>query len=119
MTPTLAEQRWKMVHYGTCAVCGKQGQLLRHHIFTLQAVKREKKGPEFEYDPRNAMEVGMWCPTRCHANHHAGSHRILTSLVSDEALEFGAELMGPQRAAAYIRRYYSGDDPRLTRMENK
>jgi hypothetical protein len=86
--------------------------MIRHHVIYAQTIRREK-GDLF--DPRNSMSLGRYC--FCHSNHHARSSPIPAVLVPDSALEFGADLMGPQRAAAYIRRYYAGNDPRLDALE--
>jgi len=114
VTASLAEMEWKILRYGKCSRCQKQGQLQRHHVYTRQLIRREHR-LDLEYDLRNGLDLGAYCP--CHGGHHSGVHRLPARLVPDSALLFGLELVGSARAAAYIRRYYAGDDPRLDEME--
>jgi hypothetical protein len=52
----------------------------------------------------------------CHYSHHARSRVIPIEKLSDAALEFAFELMGPA-AFYYLGRVYRGyDDPRLERL---
>jgi hypothetical protein len=47
-----------------------------------------------------------------HRRHHLRTDVISLALLSDAAIEFAGELLGPA-AYDYLRRRYGGDDPRV------
>jgi 5-methylcytosine-specific restriction endonuclease McrA len=84
---------------------GSRGQHLHlHHVVYLQALRRE--GVDL-WDPRNAMTL---CAT-CHAKHHHRTRIIPISALPEAAVRFAVQLMGEDRAAAYLARRYAADDP--------
>lgn len=99
--------QWKTQVHGICAVCKKRQLCVRHHVVYEQHVRREGGNP---WDMANAMLLGAWCT--CHADHHSGKARIATSLIPETALDFAIGLLGTDRAALYIARYYRTDDPK-------
>jgi hypothetical protein len=96
---------WKMERTGTCAICGRRGRVLRHHIVYEQHVRREGGDP---WDLANALDVGARC--LCHAKHHSGAERISLQLIPEVAMAFAVDLMGEDRAVDYFRRYYTAGE---------
>jgi hypothetical protein len=94
-------EEWHTTRYGRCWVCGRSGTILRHHVVYEQHVRRAGGDP---WDLRNSMDVGALCT--CHLNHHSATRRILRRRLPSDALGFADELLGPERAADYIKRYY-------------
>lgn len=96
---------WHEPRSGRCAICGKPGLLLRHHVLYEQHVRREGGDP---WDLRNSMDVGRYCT--CHADHHAAVRRIPVRLIPQDAQDFIIELLGSARAALYVARYYRTEE---------
>lgn len=96
---------------GPCALCGKRGRLIGHHIVTRREV--ERRGGDV-WDVRNCMWLGapyaQGGRCHCHANHHAAHRRIPLALVSDDAVDFAVALLGYDRAVLYFARYYDAGD---------
>ena len=92
---------WHRTRYGRCAICGKRGTILRHHVVLEQHVRVEGGNP---WDLRNSLDIGSRCD--CHLNHHFASHRIPFRVVPAAARAFADELLGPGRAELYFQRYY-------------
>ncbi len=104
------ERRWYAVLGAKCRHPGCPGRdghrLVLHHVVYRQKI-RQLGGDQF--DPRNALTV---CDG-CHTSHHRRGRYVLPLVcLSDESYAFAFELMGPA-AYDYLRRRYSGDDPRL------
>lgn len=95
------EKRWKAPRYGRCAICRRQGRIVRHHVVYQQHLRIY--GGDL-WDLRNALDVGLWC--QCHANHHSATSRIRLPIIPDAAIEFAVEVLGASRAALYFARYY-------------
>lgn len=95
---------------GRCAVCGRRGRIVFHHIVYGQHVKA--LGGDV-WDFRNALAVGAPLGRcRCHDNHHhpgVNGGRIPRSLLPEVAVQFAVDLMGEDRANAYLARYYGPD----------
>lgn len=100
-------REWKKPHWGPCAACGLDDQLVRHHVVYEQHLRAEGLAGAVVWDLRNALDLGMWC--RCHARQHAGAQRLPASLLPAAALEFAVEVFGEGRAALYFSRYYLDD----------
>jgi hypothetical protein len=98
-------REWKKAHWGPCAVCGEDDQLVRHHCLYEQHLRgQEGLAGAVIWDLRNALNVGMWC--KCHARQHSGAQRIPASLLPAAAHEFGIEILGEGRWTLYVARYY-------------
>jgi hypothetical protein len=102
----MAKREWKS-RSGRCAVCGRRGRVVFHHIITEQHVRREGGDP---WDFRNALPLGVYC--RCHGRHHNAHVRISMRVIPDAALVFARELMGEDRAIDYWCRYYGAERSR-------
>lgn len=61
------------------------------------------------WDSRNLVPVA----DGCHAQHHARRRPLELERLPDGVFEFASELLGPGRAYNYLRRRYTGPDPRL------
>lgn len=95
---------WKTPVRGKCGACGKEQLCIRHHVVYEQHVRREGGDP---WDQANAMLVGTRC--RCHENHHGAVERIALARIPQTAIDFAIGLLGADRAALYIARYYRTD----------
>lgn len=94
-------REWHARTFGRCAVCGRPGLLVRHHVVLEQHLRARGRSA---WDLRNALLLGAHCP--CHRRHHQAASRIPISTVPDEAIAFCADVLGPG-AGAYLSRYYS------------
>ena len=92
---------WKALTWGECAVCGERGQLERHHVVSEQHVRREGGDP---YALANSMLLGLFC--RCHSRHTNAAERLPASAITAQNLAFMVSLLGEDRTAGYIARYY-------------
>ncbi len=70
-----------------------------HHVVYAQHVRRE--GGDV-FDPRNVMRL---C-TECHDRYHGNRSLIPAEVLPPAAVAFAVELLGRERAAAYLARYY-------------
>jgi 5-methylcytosine-specific restriction endonuclease McrA len=107
------ERRWYVAQRAVCDVCGGRGAtigVVLHHVVYRQHVRAE--GGDC-WDPRNAMNL---CNS-CHSSHHRRGRLIALWMLPASALEFAGELYGPG-AYDYLRRRYSGDDPRVDALLN-
>lgn len=77
--------------------------LHQHHVVYKQHVRAE--GGDI-WDGRNAIAL---CNS-CHTSHHQRGRPLPVSAFRPENLEFAVELLGVDRAAAYIERRYRIDD---------
>jgi hypothetical protein len=77
-----------------------------HHCVYQQEVR--KHGGDLG-DPRNFMVVSE----RRHERHHSRTEALSLEMLPDPAYEYASELLGPEKAYNYLRRRYSGQDPRL------
>lgn len=113
------EATWKARRSGTCAVCGKRGRVVLHHLTDEQTVRRatskEQQAGGIVWNQANALMVGApfsWGgKCRCHLAHHHWSivdTRIPFEKVSPAARRFAAETLGEGPAEAYFRRHYRG-----------
>jgi len=50
----------------------------------------------------------------CHGAHHGRSRTLSLAVLPDSAYSFAVEVLGAGAAYEYLRRRYTGDDPRLT-----
>lgn len=94
---------WKAPVYGYCAACGKHGLLLRHHVILEQHVRTAGGDP---WDLRNSMTLGYYA-CACHRDHHHAVRRLPLAKVPDVAIAFAVELLGEERAADYLARFYA------------
>lgn len=92
---------WKTPRKGFCAVCGRYGWLVRHHVLYQQHVRRE--GGDV-WALSNAMDLGRDC--NCHAAHHSGFKRIPVDVIPSAAMDFMVRLLGDDRAQLFVERYY-------------
>jgi hypothetical protein len=76
--------------------------VFRHHIVYEQHVRNQGGDP---WDQRNSLDVGAHCP--CHELHHSAASRISARLLPERFWAFADELLGRDRAKAYVRRYYA------------
>ena len=88
-----------------CVRCGSRA-VHQHHVTYAQAVRRT--GGDLD-DPANLLPVCF----RCHERHHTRTEPFELGLLPDSAVEYAKELMGAGAAYVYLRRRYSGEDPRL------
>lgn len=77
-----------------------------HHVVYQQHVRQFDGDLD---DWRNLMPVD----DLAHERHHKRTEPFSLSRLPNCAFEYAAELLGPERAFNYLRRRYSGDDPRL------
>lgn len=85
--------------------CGARA-VHRHHAITRAEIKRW--GGLID-DPRVLVDAGH----TCHFNHHAASKPYRLASLPDSVYAFASELMGPGPSYEWLKRHYSGDDPRL------
>lgn len=109
-----SRDEFKTVRDGICRVCGKRGQVRRHHVVTEQEIRKQGGDP---WDLRWGMWVGAFDDMcTCHRRHHNAVARIPFRIVPEHAIEVALELLGFDRAALYFARFYSesprGDTPR-------
>lgn len=103
------EARWYRAARKRCSACGGRGAargITLHHVVYRQHLRSEHGD---EWDPRNAMPL---CNS-CHMSHHRRGRVLAITKLPASSLTFAADLFGVERAVAYFRRYYAGDDPRL------
>ncbi|HEX7088711.1 MAG TPA: HNH endonuclease [Longimicrobiales bacterium] len=89
----------------SCARCGSGALLQEHHVVYVQHLRQE--GGDVT-DSANALTL---CAD-CHRKHHDRAHPVPLALLRDENYRFAAALYGP-KSYDYLRRRYSGEDPRL------
>lgn len=103
------ERRWYTGRHAECQhpLCpGGEADLALHHVVYAQKVRRDKGDM---WDPRNSLTV---C-SGCHMSHHRRGTRIIPlAVLRDANFVFARDLLGTA-AYDYLRRRYSGDDPRL------
>ena len=101
------ERRWFAALGTKCAVpgCPGIGRLALHHVIYRQKIRRV--GGDV-WDPRDALTL---CNS-CHGRHHQRGRPVPLALLANENYEFAWELLG-SAAYDYLRRRYSGEDPRL------
>lgn len=105
---TASLEVWLSTREANCRRCPTRlGRVDLHHVVYEQHVRRA--GGDV-YDPRNGLTL---CGV-CHATHHGQLDRgkVALSVLRDENYDFAFELLGPA-AYDYLRRHYSGEDPRL------
>lgn len=96
---------WKASKAGPCQ-CGCHRfsmHLERHHVIELQRIRQEGRD-DLAWDLRNSMLLHP----HCHGRHTSAMHRIAIERIPEEALAFAVDLLGEDRAALYIARYYDG-----------
>lgn len=84
-------------------MCGQTGLLLRHHVVTEAHVRVAGGDP---YDLRNGMLLGYFACS-CHRDHHHAIRRLPASKLTSENLAFMVALLGEDRAADYLTRFYA------------
>lgn len=95
---------WKVPHGGFCQ-CGCDRfalHLERHHIVALSTIRQEGR-LDLEFDLRNSLLLHP----HCHSWHTDASRRIPLAAVPSVALDFAVELLGRDRAALYMARFYA------------
>lgn len=93
-------EAWKYPAAGFCDCCSRPSwHLQRHHVVYEQHVRKE--GGDVW-----AMANSMLLHPDCHAQHHAAVKRIPVAKIPREAMDFAIGLMGRDRAALYLTRYY-------------
>ena len=106
-----------MRRYGRCQVCSAYGPVVLHHLLKEQEVRRATSKEQQEvgivWDLRNALLVGApyfrGGKCRCHDRHTTPvktEDKIPYGLVSQDALEYAIEILGPGPAENYWKRYY-------------
>lgn len=96
-------REWHAPIFGQCANCGTGPQRLeRHHAIHEQHVRLEGGAP---WDLRNSIALGVHL-CRCHSRHTTAAERLPVSLVGPVQLGFALELLGEDRTALYLARYY-------------
>lgn len=86
--------------------CEARDGLKNHHVIHQQHV-RGAKGDE--WDPLNAFTI---CRSH-HRAHHDRRNVIPLTALGNSVFVFAVELWGCGKTYAYLRRYYSGSDPRM------
>jgi hypothetical protein len=94
-------REWHAPIFGCCSACGERGPLERHHVVTERHVRLAGGDP---YDLRNSLELGRYC--LCHRDHTSAARRLKVSVLTSEHLAFMVELLGEDRACAYVVRMY-------------
>lgn len=87
-----------------CIACAGRA-VHRHHTIYEQHIERE--GGDVA-DDRNLV----WVCFQCHGAHHGRSAPLELGMLPDSVFAFAFDLLGPA-SFDYMRRRYSGDDPRL------
>lgn len=88
-------------------VCGCGAKAVqRHHVIYRQHLRQAGGSVK---DARNLVPIAH----ACHGGHHSGARRLRVVRLPDPVFEFAIELLGAERAALYLGRYYAGSDPRL------
>lgn len=82
------------------------GQLAAHHCVYRQEIRRHDGDL---WDARNRLVL---C-AGCHSSHHRRGRVIAAAALPSSVLDFACDLLGAPAAYEYLRRRYSGDDPRL------
>jgi hypothetical protein len=98
-------REWHQPISGVCAICGRAGALQRHHVVLEQHIRQVD--PARVWDLRGSMLLGVWCEKRCHGRHHSAFRRLPASKLTPVHLGFMVELLGEDRAAIYVARYYA------------
>lgn len=88
-----------------CECCKVRAAKQGHHVVYKQELRR-RNWPL--YDLRDQMPL---CDD-CHDKHHSPNWKIPLATISDATIDFAFGLLGAF-AFDYLRRRYSGDDPRL------
>lgn len=98
--------------------CLKRAPHSHHVVYEQELQRRWDSDPKvretypryslLKGDVRNLVDM---CQPH-HFDHHGGSFKIEVVQLSDDALTFSFEILGPY-AYDYIKRRYRGDDPRL------
>ena len=106
--------------------CGRKAPH-KHHVVTRAELKQlartwarkrgfEPDGAEYHAerkrligDKRNLVSLA-W---DCHLAHHNAKPRLPLAVLPDSCFEFALEVLGAGPAWSYMRRHYSGGDPRL------
>lgn len=100
-----------------CARCGKPGPFHAHHVVDKQTLKNWGVPEADRYDTRNAMRLCEGLDTaKCHMRFEkkvVGFEIALTKL-SDDHIEHAFE-KGGTRAYNFLKREYTGEDPRVER----
>jgi hypothetical protein len=105
--------------------CGRKAPQRHHIVYQQELGRRWESGDlgapwlpmihslaDLSADPRNIV----WIAVDCHAAHHNASKRLPLSVLPDSVFRFALELMGAGAAFEYLRRRYSGGDPRLDEL---
>lgn len=94
---------------GRCVCgCGRRA-VQQHHAVYVQELRRLGGSVK---DRRNLVGVAY----DCHGAHHARVRPLAAHVLPDSVFEFAYELMGAGAAYEYLRRRYSGGDPRLEEL---
>lgn len=94
----------------TGCICGCGDRLnARHHVVYAQHCRA--RGADVT-DERNLVPVAR----DCHAAHHNRQRPYLLAVLPNSVFEFAEEVFGALKAYEYLRRYYAGEDPRLTAL---
>lgn len=91
--------------------CGRKSRI-RHHVVYRQELRRVAKGAAYlrlERDKANLVPVA----TPCHNAHHARSAVLPLWRLPDSVFGFARDWLGAGPGYEYLRRHYSGEDPRL------
>lgn len=97
-----AEARWQRC----CQVCGAIDRWDAHHVVERQYLRINRLP---QWDPKNALRA---CE-RCHRLHTLRIAAIPLTALTDRNIDYAIELLGAEKAVAYLHDNYAGTDPRL------
>ncbi|MDQ1584508.1 MAG: hypothetical protein QOF36_2562 [Microbacteriaceae bacterium] len=95
-----------------CAVCRRGGSFDSHHVIEKQELERRGL---WKWDPRGALRLCKGA-LGCHDQHtyKGGADRVPLAKLTTENIDYAFEVLGPF-AYDYLKRRYSGEDPRVER----
>lgn len=102
--------REEALFQAVCALCGKRGDFHAHHVVDKQTLRGAGLPDDALYDTRNALRL---CPRKCHFQFEARMVEIPLNHLLDQNIEYAVEVLGRGKAYNYLRRQYSGSDPRV------
>jgi hypothetical protein len=91
--------------------CGRKSRI-RHHVVYRQELRRVARGAAYrtlERDETNLVPIARVC----HDAHHGRTKVLPLWRLPDSAFEFARDWLGAGPAYEYLRRRYTGADPRL------
>lgn len=89
-----------------CQVCGSIERWDAHHVIERQYLRINGF---FQWDPADALRV---CDN-CHRPHTLRVKPIPLTALTDRNIDYAIDLLGAEKAVAYLHDNYAGTDPRL------